>query len=208
MSFGSLKKQKSEVLSIAECESSKITADPSQTDGEGETDPPSLWDMTQNARIYPPSADLLSTLMEYFPKIVPSVLIKKRSGTVQKPHKNNAFVPDCIPILATLIRDHPEVSCRRLLTKALFNLIKNPDDEQRQAHFQTFSNLNNDFRGWFKALDYWLNALVKIALHKRSFLSVVNSWTTKQAIELGIVLKGDSNRDLRKGGWLLKSWEF
>ena len=40
---------------------------------------------------------------------------------------------DCIPVLVALSRDHPDVSGRMALQSMLFNLIKHPDDEQRQV---------------------------------------------------------------------------
>lgn len=69
-------------VSTAECASSKAV-DASQTDGMSDSDPPIPWDAP---KLPPPTADLLGVLTDYLPKIIPNVLIKKRSGTVLSDH--------------------------------------------------------------------------------------------------------------------------
>ena len=88
---------------------------------------------------------------------------------------------DCIPVLVALSRDHPDVSCRTALQSVLFNLIKHPDDEQRQVkciwHLLLLTVVA--IRVWFMALSFWPRALTAKELTKRSSLSAVSLLTTR-----------------------------
>lgn len=129
--------QKTEMLATPERQPSKVTIDSVLTEIDEESDPPTPLDSPQipTVTFHTPSHDLLATLMEYLPKIVPNVLIKKRSGSGFPAWSIfSAFLVECIPVLATLVRDHPDPACRRTLIEMLFTLIKCPDEEQRQVH--------------------------------------------------------------------------
>eukprot|EP00210_Caulerpa_lentillifera_P000733 g710.t1 len=67
----------------------------------------------------PPPVDLIYTLTDSLPKIIPGILINKRS--------------ECIPLICSLVCHHPDISARNQLVQLLFNLIKHPDENQRKV---------------------------------------------------------------------------
>ena len=59
-----------------------VTSTGVSTDGDVDSEPMTPWNSTSLTKtlMHVPSTELLTVLMEYLPKIVPNVLIKKRSG--------------------------------------------------------------------------------------------------------------------------------